>query len=107
MAVGGVDDTRAADLVDISAFYRDNMGYKFHLNIINVFSKYDWLIPLKDKKDANVRDALGSVFKEETPTKLWADKKTSQGSETATAKAWYLALLYRIRQEVGCGRTCN
>ena len=76
VVVGGVDETWAADLVDMSAFSRDNKGYKFLLSIIDVFSKYGWLIPLKDKKGNTVRDALGSVFKERTPNKLWTDKGT-------------------------------
>ena len=76
MVVGGVDDTWAADLVDMSAFSRDNRGFKYLLSIIDVFSKYGWLVPLKDKKGATVRDAFRTVFKDRTPEKLWTDKGT-------------------------------
>ena len=76
MIVGGVDDTWAADLVDMSAFSRDNKGFKFILSIIDVFSKYCWLVPLKDKKGTTVRDAFQSVFKTRVPEKWWTDKGT-------------------------------
>ena len=67
MVVGGVDETWAADLVDMSAFSRDNRGFKFLLSIIDIFSKYGWLVPIKDKKGATVRDAFRTVFKDRTP----------------------------------------
>ena len=60
----------------MSAFSRDNRGFKFLLSIIDVFSKYDWLVPLKDKKGAMVRDAFRTFFKNHTPEKLWTDKGT-------------------------------
>ena len=74
VVVGGVDETWAADLVDMSAFSRDNRGFKFLLSIIDIFSKYGWLVPLKDKKGTTVRDAFRTVFKDRTPKKLWTDK---------------------------------
>ena len=76
VVVGGVDETWAADLVDMSAFSRDNRGFKYLLSIIDVFSKYGWLVPLKDKKGTTVRDAFRTVFKDRTPKKLWTDKGT-------------------------------
>ena len=44
-----VDDIWTADLVDISSFSRSNMGYKYLLTAIDVFSKYGWIVPLKTK----------------------------------------------------------
>ena len=38
--VSHVDDTWVADLVDIQAYSRHNKGYKYLLNVIDVFSKY-------------------------------------------------------------------
>ena len=43
----GIDDIWAADLVDMSAFSKDNDGVKFLLTIIDLFSKHGWMIPLK------------------------------------------------------------
>ena len=41
-----------------------------------VFSKYGWLVSLKDKKGSTVRDVFQRVFKERVPEKLWTDKGT-------------------------------
>ena len=45
-AIGGL---WRLDLVDISKLARGNDGNKFILCIINVLSKYGWLLPLKSK----------------------------------------------------------
>ena len=37
-----------ADMQVISKF--NNKGFRFLLCIIDIYSKYDWVIPLKDKK---------------------------------------------------------
>ena len=40
-----------------------------------MFSKYDWIIPLKDKKGETVAEALQSIFKEGRKSQyLWVDK---------------------------------
>lgn len=70
----GIDDIWAADLIDMTAFSRDNKGVKFLLTVIDVFSKYGWIIPLKNKTGEKVAKALQSIFKERRPEKLWVDK---------------------------------
>ena len=40
-----VDDMWTADLVDMSPFSRSNKGYKYFLAVIDVFSKYGWIVP--------------------------------------------------------------
>ena len=40
-----VDDIWTADLVDISTYSRSNSGYKYLLIVIDVFSKYGWIVP--------------------------------------------------------------
>ena len=44
-----IDDQWQADLVNISSLARFNKGYKFLLTCIDVFSKFAWVIPLKNK----------------------------------------------------------
>ena len=39
-----------ADLVDIQSLSKVNSGYKYLLCAIDLFSKYAWVIPLRDKK---------------------------------------------------------
>ena len=73
--VSGIDKIWAADLADLSALKEDNQGVKFLLLVIDIFSKYGWIIPLKDKKGETVAKALKQIFKEgRRPGKLWTDK---------------------------------
>ena len=69
-----VDDIWTADLVEMQPFSRFNKGYKYLLMVIDVFSKYGWIIPLKTKTGAAVTTAFKELFKDKTPTRLWTDK---------------------------------
>ena len=60
--VNGIDKIWAADLVDMQAFTKFNLGFKYLLAVIDVFSKYGWLIPLKDKTGKSVASALKTIF---------------------------------------------
>ena len=58
----------------MQAFSKFNRGIKYLLAVIDVFSKYGWLIPLKDKTGKSVASALKTIFKERKPEKMWVDK---------------------------------
>ena len=70
----GVDEIWAADLVDMKAFAKDNEGVKYLLTVLDVFSKYGWIVPLKTKTGVEVANALKKIFKERKPKNLWVDK---------------------------------
>ena len=54
---------------------RSENGYTYLLMVLDVFSKYGWIIPLKDKKGVTVSEAFKLVFKEgRKPEYLWVDK---------------------------------
>ena len=72
--VNGIDKIWAADLVDMQAFSKFNRGIKYLLAVIDVFSKYGYLVPLKDKTGKSVASALKTIFKERKPEKMWVDK---------------------------------
>ena len=38
----------------MSSLSRSNSSYKYLLNVIDVFSKYGWIVPLKTKTDKEV-----------------------------------------------------
>ena len=43
--------------------------------VLDVFSKYGWIVPLKDKKGETVTEAFKTIFKEgRKPQYLWTDK---------------------------------
>ena len=40
-----------------------NKGIQFLLCVINIFSKYAWVIPLNDKKGITITNAFQNIFK--------------------------------------------
>ena len=72
--VGGVDDTWSADLVDMQSFSKHNDGVKYLLNVIDVFSKYAWSVPLIDKTGKSMTRAFDTIVGKRKPSKLWVDR---------------------------------
>ena len=55
-----------------------NKGIKYLLCVIDLFSKYAWVIPIKDKKGISIVNAFKKIISEGLkPNKIWVD----QGSE--------------------------
>ena len=72
-----VDGIWTADLVDMASYSRSNSGYKYLLTVIDVFSKYGWIVPLKIKTGKEVAMAFQQLFTNNTPpSRLWTDKGT-------------------------------
>ena len=44
------DNIWGVDLADVLLLSKFNKGFRFLLCVIDIFSKYAWVIPLKDKK---------------------------------------------------------
>ena len=44
--------------------------------VIDIFSKYAWVVPLKDKKGVSIVNAFKKILKESNgkPNKIWVDK---------------------------------
>ena len=65
-----------------------NKGICFLLCVIGIYSKYIWVIPLKDKKGITITNAFQKFLKEynRKPNKIWLDK----GSEfyNRSMKSW-------------------
>ena len=95
--VSGIDKIWAADLADMTAFKDYNEGVNFLLLVIDTFSKYGWIVPLKNKKGETVADALKEIFKESgrRPDKLWTDK----GTEFFNKDVIDLVFLYATENE--------
>ena len=59
-------------------------GFRFLLCVIDIFSKYSWVFPLKDKKGVSIVDTFQRIlkkcdkseakFKGRKPNKIWVDK---------------------------------
>ena len=50
----GVDKIWAADLVEVPQYSKWKKGIKYLLTVIDVFSKYGWIVAFKDKKTESV-----------------------------------------------------
>ena len=71
-----VDDIWTAGLVDMSSFSRSNKDYKYLLTVIDLFSKYGWIVPVKTKTDKEVAQAFGNCSSTGHPSRLCTDKGT-------------------------------
>ena len=56
--VNHIDEIFAADLVEMQKFAKLNKGYRYLLTCIDIFSKFAWVIPLKDKRGITIKNAL-------------------------------------------------
>ena len=79
-----------ADLADMQLLSKYNKGIRFLLCVTDIFSKYAWVVPIKDKKGISIVKAFQSILKQSNrkPNKIWVDK----GSEFYNA---YLKKLLR------------
>ena len=72
------DNIWGVDLADMPSLSRFNKGFKYLLCAIDLFSKYTWVIPIKDKKGTSIVNAFKKMILEKRkPSKIWV----GQGSE--------------------------
>ena len=48
------DNIWASDLADMQLISTFDKGFKFLLCVTDIYSKYAWIVPLKDKKGVNI-----------------------------------------------------
>ena len=71
------DNIWGADLADMELISRFNKGFRFLLCVIDIFSRYAWVIPLKDKKKGvSIVNTFQKILKksDRKPNKIWVDK---------------------------------
>ena len=80
------DNIWGVGLADMQSLSKYNKEIKYLLCAIDLFSKYDWVIPIKDKKETSIVNAFKKIISEKSeteskgqrkPNKIWVD----QGSE--------------------------
>ena len=65
-------------LADMQSLSKYNKRMKYLLCAIDIFSKYAWVVPLKDKRGISIVNAFQKIISEgRKPNKIWVD----QGSE--------------------------
>ena len=60
--VAGIDDQFDADLASLVYYADDNDGYKYLLVVIDIFSRYSWVEPLKDKTALQIVNAFDKIL---------------------------------------------
>ena len=70
------DNIWGADLADMQLLRKYNKGIRFLLCVIDIFSKYAWVVPLKNKKGVSIVTAFQSILKQSNrkPNKICVDK---------------------------------
>ena len=73
------DNIWGVDLADMQLISKHNKGTRYLLCVIDLFSKYAWVVPLKDKKGVSLVNAFQKILdsSKRKPNKIWVD----QGSE--------------------------
>ena len=63
-------------LADVQLISKFNKGFRFLLCVIDTFSKYPWVVQLKDKKGVNIVNTFQSIWKKANrkPNKISVDK---------------------------------
>ena len=93
--MNSIDTILAADLIDMQAFSNDNNWIKYLQTIIDIFSKFVWIVPLKRKTGQEVANALSRIIKELRPSKIWVDR----GRQFYTKDVQKLVELYSTENE--------
>ena len=85
------DNIWGVDLADMQSLSKKNKGIKYLLCAIDLFSKYAFVVPLKDKKGISITNAFNKMIKQSNrkPKKIWID----QGGEfyNNVFKKWLLS----------------
>ena len=72
------DNIWGVDLADIKSLIKFNKGIKYILCVIDLFSKYAFVVPLKDKKRTSIVNAFQSILdkSKRKPNKIWVDQRS-------------------------------
>ena len=67
-----------ADLVDMQLLSKLNKGFRFLLYVIDIFSKYAWVVPLKEKEVVSIFNAFQKILYNlaRKPNNVWVDKRS-------------------------------
>ena len=84
------DETWSADLIDKSSLSKYNNNYKFILAVIDIFTKYAWAIPKKNKSGLSKTNGFKLVLGEgprggseiRKPEKVWVDRSSEFYNKT-------------------------
>jgi len=70
----GINDLWQMDLMEMIPYATINDGYKYILNVIDVFSRFVRSVPIRQKTGIEIESALKVVFKSEHPRHVQTDE---------------------------------
>ena len=72
------DNIWGVDLADMQSLSRTNKGIKYLLCAIDLYSKYAFVIPLKDRKGISIVNACDKIIKQSKrkPNKIWVGQRS-------------------------------
>ena len=70
------DNIWGVDIADMQSLSIKNKGIRYLLCVIDLYSKYAFVIPLKDKKGISILNAFDKIIKQNNrkPNKIWVDQ---------------------------------
>ena len=70
------DNIWGVDLTDMRSLSKYNKGIKYLLCALDLFSKYAWVIPIKDKKGTSIVNASKKILSDSNrkPNERWVDQ---------------------------------
>ena len=71
-----IDNIWGGDVADMQLISKFNNVFRFLSYVIDIYSKYAWIIPLKDKRGITITNAFQKILDESNrkPNKIWVDK---------------------------------
>ena len=71
------DNIWGVDLADMQSLSKKNKGIKYLLCAIDLFSKYAFVVPLKNKKGTSITNAFNKIIKQSNrkPNNIWVDQR--------------------------------
>ena len=74
---------------EVYSAFKDNIWTADLLCVIDIYSKYAWFVPLKDKKCVSIVNAFQSILNKSNrkPNKIWVDK--GSGFYNRSMKSWF------------------
>lgn len=71
---GGIDHQFQADLIDMQSLKKYNDDYSYLVTCLDVFSKFAWAIPIKNKTGKSLVWAVSQIFAKRKPISFQTDK---------------------------------
>ena len=71
-----INNIWGSDLADMELISKLNKGFRFSLCVIDIYSKYAWVILWKDKQGTTIMNDFQKIFKKSNrkPNKIWVHK---------------------------------